>query len=178
MRFLVRQYNILAKASLLRSQVEIHEEDAIYGFYLILPFRSALALTHYRLGQVIQGAFLEAVLVFVLHLHYDFFTGLGGAVDIVYQSAVAIVNGHLFLVQKCDVLYLFFSFQQVVQEVNQQAFCYRLSENFLKTYVCKRINEFAHCFVRFVLVITKVRFYLRRRSVIAENNGFCHFIRF
>ena len=57
----------------------------------------------------------------VLHFHDDFFTRVRGAIDVIYQRTRIFPFRQLFVVQEGEVGYHALAFQQVVQEIYQQA---------------------------------------------------------
>ena len=57
-------------------------------------------------------------MLLVLHLYDKLFSAFSGTVDIVNHPSVAHILGQYFLIEKGYVYYMFFIYQQVVQEIN------------------------------------------------------------
>ena len=96
------------------------------------------------MGEVEQRALLEVDLLLVLHLHDEVVTIVVRTINVIDNAPVAFKLRQQFLVQKLDVLDVPFSYQEVVQEVNQQVLADLLSEDSLEPYIGKRIDKLCH----------------------------------
>ena len=94
--------------------------------------------------KIEQSPFAKIDLRTVLHLDDDVVAIVCGTINIVNHAAVALEFRLQFFVQKSNILNMPFTYQQIVQKVDQQILCHFLSENDFESDICKRIDKLRH----------------------------------
>ena len=113
--------------------------DGVYALQFVVPIPPWSLLPDGE-RRIIDASVLEELLFAFLHLHDEMFALLVLAVHIEHGTPVVLLRAEVFGVQVGDVLYLFPSVQQGVEEADEQFLVYFRTEQLLECEVGIKVD--------------------------------------